>query len=112
MADFFAAIAEHYTDLNHQLADDVTVMVQNHARMSGWNRQAWEMMNVEYDPVPDESGSKGFRIVAWAADGDFSPYRNAEYGFNGVEPNPAMRRMNTRLPEMLNYSLEKRWFDS
>ncbi len=110
MADFFAEIATHCKTMNTEIANDLTVMVQNHARMSGWNREAWEMLNVEYDPVVDDSGTKGFRINVWSPNGDFSAYRNAEYGFDGQNPNPAVRRMTTRLPENINYALEKRWF--
>lgn len=84
------------------------MMVQNHARESGWPREAWQSLEVRFSGTPDASGFHGYRIVAWRANGDFEVVRDQEYGFGSAEPNPAARRMATRIHQTAKFLINQK----
>lgn len=108
MSGFLDSLPSRIQALEESVTDDLTMMVQNHARGSGWPVDAWRSLNVVYQPKPDDTGFYGYKIAYWRAEGDIDVVRSEEYGFNGREPNPACRRMATRLKDTAKFLLAQK----
>ena len=104
MSDYFARLANHFQELSKSLEDDLTGMLQIHAERSGWPLDAARSVFVEYEPAP----SPAYAIKYYRPTGDLDAVRSYEYGFNGQEPNPVVRKMATRMAETADFLLAQR----
>ena len=104
MPDFFARLADHLSTKAASLDTDLTGMLQMYAERSGWPLEAARSVYVEYQDSP----TRAYAIKCFRAEGDIDVVRAHEYGFNGQEPNPVIRRMATRMQKSADFLLAHR----